>query len=236
MLVYFFLMLGHLALIYPPLSYLNYCSMMVSFMEGTVMPVKEGASLQSKILSSVQEVIRAAHVLKEPSALEFIEKASLLMAECFRQGGKLLVAGNGGSLCDAMHFVEELTGVYRHKRPALPAIALSDSGHMSCVANDLGYDFVFSRAVEALGKPGDVLVLLTTSGNSANLIHAALAARQKGMAIVAFLGKTGGKLKGTADLEWIVEGFPYSDRIQEAHMAAIHMIIEMVEEELFNAP
>jgi D-sedoheptulose 7-phosphate isomerase len=132
-----------------------------------------------------------------------------------------------------MHFTEELTGLYRNKRPALPAIALSDPGHMSCVGNDLGYDYVFSRAVEALGKKGDVLAVLTTSGNSLNLLKAAEAAKERGLITIAFLGKTGGKLKGFADLEWIVDGFPYSDRIQEAHMAAIHMIIEMVEEELF---
>lgn len=198
------------------------------------MSVKEKTSLQQKILNSANDVIRAAEMLKQPAVLDFIEKASLTIADCFRKGGKLLVAGNGGSLCDAMHFTEELTGIYRNKRPALPAIALSDPGHMSCVANDLGYDFVFARAVEALGKKGDVLVLLTTSGKSLNLIQAAQTAREKGVTIVAFLGKTGGKLKGLADLEWIVDGFPYSDRIQEVHMAAIHMIIEMIEEELFN--
>ncbi len=190
--------------------------------------------IQKKILSSVEDVIRAAHLLRHPTVINFIEKASLLITDCFRKGGKVLVAGNGGSLCDAMHFAEELTGVFRHKRPALPALALSDPGHMSCVANDLGYDFVFSRAIEALGKKEDVLVLLTTSGNSSNLLRAAEMGRLKGLTIVTFLGKTGGKLKGIADLEWIVEGFSFSDRIQELHMAAIHIIIQIVEEELFH--
>jgi D-sedoheptulose 7-phosphate isomerase len=189
--------------------------------------------MKQKILNSVEEAIRAAQCLKSPEALEFIERAAQTIAACFKNGGKILVAGNGGSLCDAMHFTEELTGLYRNKRPALPAIALSDPGHMSCVGNDLGYDYVFSRAVEALGKKGDVLAVLTTSGNSLNLLKAAEAAKERGLMTIAFLGKTGGKLKGFADLEWIVDGFPYSDRIQEAHMAAIHMIIEMVEEELF---
>jgi D-sedoheptulose 7-phosphate isomerase len=189
--------------------------------------------MKQKILNSVEEAIRAAQCLKSPEALEFIERAAQTIASCFKNGGKILVAGNGGSLCDAMHFTEELTGLYRNKRPALPAIALSDPGHMSCVGNDLGYDYVFSRAIEALGKKGDVLAVLTTSGNSLNLLKAAEAAKERGLTTIAFLGKTGGKLKGFADLEWIVDGFPYSDRIQEAHMAAIHMIIEMVEEELF---
>lgn len=200
--------------------------MMVFFMAVTDL-------MKQKILNSVEEAIRAAQCLKSPTALEFIERAAQTIAACFKNGGKILVAGNGGSLCDAMHFTEELTGLYRNKRPALPAIALSDPGHMSCVGNDLGYDYVFSRAVEALGKKGDVLILLTTSGNSLNLLKAAEAAKERGVTTIAFLGKTGGKLKGFADLEWIVDGFPYSDRIQEAHMAAIHMIIEMVEEELF---
>lgn len=200
------------------------------------MIVERNLSMQDKILKGVDDIIRAAHLLKEPAVLEFIEETAILLADCFRGGGKVLVAGNGGSLCDAMHFAEELTGVYRRTRPALAAIALSDPGHMSCVANDMGYEFVFSRAVEALGKRGDTLVLLTTSGNSQNLIEAAQVAKAQGLSVVAFLGKTGGKLKGLADLEWIVEGFSYSDRIQEVHMAAIHLIIEMIEKELFNAP
>lgn len=199
------------------------------------MSVKEtGQSRQEKILNSASDVVRAAGLLQSPEVVEFIGKVSQVIADCFRNEGKILVAGNGGSLCDAMHFAEELTGIYRHKRPALAAIALSDPGHMSCVGNDLGYDHVFSRAVEALGRKGDVLVLLTTSGNSMNLVLAAEAAKKRGLELVAFLGKTGGKLKGMADLEWIVTGFPYSDRIQEVQMAAIHMIIEMVEDELFH--
>lgn len=192
-------------------------------------------NLEQKILHSVEEAIRAAHKLREPCALQFIEQAARMIAACYKNEGKILVAGNGGSLCDAMHFCEELTGQYRKKRPALPAIALSDPGHMSCVGNDLGFEFVFSRGVEALGNKGDVLILLTTSGNSINLLRAVEVAREKGLQLITFLGKTGGKLKGLADLEWIVDGFTYSDRVQEVQMAAIHMIIEMVEEELFYA-
>lgn len=189
---------------------------------------------KQNVLASIEEVIAAAQLLKTPEALEFIEKVAELLVQCFARGGKVLIAGNGGSLCDAMHFAEELTGFYRHKRPALAAIALSDPGHMSCVANDVGYDAVFSRGVEALGKAGDVLVVLTTSGNSSNLIHSVQAATHQGLKTVAFLGKTGGKLKGMADLEWIVSGFAYSDRVQEVHMAAIHLIIQMIEDEMFS--
>lgn len=185
------------------------------------------------IEQSVDDAIRAATLLKSPEGIAFIERAAELIADCFKRGGKILVAGNGGSLCDAMHFAEELTGQFRQKRPALPAIALADAGHMSCVANDMGFDSVFARGVEALGRPGDLFIALTTSGNSQNLLSATIQAKGQGLTTLAFLGKTGGKMKGLADLEWIVSGFSYSDRIQEAHMAAIHIIIEMVEQHLF---
>jgi D-sedoheptulose 7-phosphate isomerase len=189
--------------------------------------------MEKKILQAVEDGIRAIGLLKSPEGLLFIQNSAKLMTDCFRRGNKLLIAGNGGSLCDAMHFAEELTGIFRHQRKALPAIALSDPGHLTCMANDVGYHNVFSRAVEALGKEGDVFVALTTSGNSLNLVQALPIAKEMGLKTIAFLGKTGGKLKGAADLEWIVEGFSYSDRIQEAHMTAMHIIIEMIEHELF---
>ena len=191
--------------------------------------------MRHEILRAVEDAIRAASILSEPKSLLFIEQAAHQMAECFRGKRKLLIAGNGGSLCDAMHFAEELTGQFRKLRPALPAIALADPGHLSCVANDMGFESVFSRGVEALGVKGDILIVLTTSGNSPNLYRAVDVAKEKEMATIAFLGKTGGKLKGVCDLEWSVSGFSFSDRVQEAHMAAIHIIIEMVEKQLFHA-
>jgi D-sedoheptulose 7-phosphate isomerase len=191
--------------------------------------------METKILKAVDDGVRAIEFLRKPESIAFIKNAAALITDCFRKGSKLLIAGNGGSLCDAMHFAEELTGIFRHKRKALPAIALSDPGHLSCTANDIGYEGVFSRGVEALGREGDIFVALTTSGNSPNLVHAVPIARGMGLKTIAFLGKSGGKLKGCADLEWIIDGFTYSDRIQEAHMTAIHIIIEMVEHELFNA-
>ncbi len=187
-----------------------------------------------EIESSVSDAIAAIQYLKREESLDFISNASDLIAQCFDRGGKLLIAGNGGSLCDAMHFAEELTGLFREKRKALPALVLSDSGHMSCVANDLGFEHVFSRGVEAFGNSSDIFIALTTSGNSDNLYRAVLTAKEKGLKTVSFLGKTGGKMKGLSDLEWIVSGFRYSDRIQEAHMAAIHIIIEIVEKKLFQ--
>lgn len=171
--------------------------------------------------------------LRSPEGLKFIESASWAIIDCFKNGGKLLIAGNGGSLCDAMHFAEELTGYFRKKRPALPAIALADPGHLTCVANDTGFNEIFARGIEAHGNHGDLFIALSTSGNSENLIRATTIAKEKNLQVISFLGKTGGALKGMGDFEWVVSGFEYSDRIQEAHMAAIHIIIEMVEQELF---
>jgi D-sedoheptulose 7-phosphate isomerase len=189
--------------------------------------------VKESILKSVNEGIAAIEQLRQPQMVAFIEQAALLIADCFQRGNKLIIAGNGGSLCDAAHFAEELTGVFREKRPALPAIALTDSGHLTCVGNDLGFDAVFARGVEAYGKEGDVFVGLTTSGKSPNIINAFEAARHKKLKTIAFLGKGGGLLKGVADLELLINGFSTSDRIQEAHMAAIHILIEMVEKKLF---
>jgi len=196
----------------------------------------QSQAMDTHILESVEEGIRAIQCLRDPKAIAFIKQAAHMIADCFENKGKLLIAGNGGSLCDAMHFAEELTGVFREERRALPAIALSCPGHLTCTANDLGFEGVFSRGVQAYGHAGDIFIALTTSGNSQNLVEAVKEAHSKGLKVLAFLGKTGGKLKGIADLEWIVEGFKYSDRIQEAHMAAIHIIIEMVEKKLFHEP
>jgi len=188
--------------------------------------------MKEAIWASAKECMQAVGSLLQEEAICFIDQVSSLIVRSYEQGGKVLIAGNGGSLCDAMHFAEELTGFYRKPRPALAAIALSDPGHMSCVGNDVGFEDVFSRAVEALGRPEDVFVGLTTSGNSKNIVRAMTTAKKLKLKTVAFLGKEGGLLKGVADFEWIVKGFPYSDRVQEAHMAAIHIIIEMIEKKM----
>jgi D-sedoheptulose 7-phosphate isomerase len=189
--------------------------------------------LQNAILKSVKKGIEAMEMLQSPAGLKFIESVAWAIIDCFKNRGKLLIAGNGGSLCDAMHFAEELTGYFRKKRPALPAIALADPGHLSCVGNDTSFDEVFARGIEAHGNHGDLFIALSTSGNSKNLVRAVEVAKENKLQVITFLGKTGGALKGMGDYEWVVSGFEYSDRIQEAHMAAIHIIIEMVENELF---
>ncbi|MGL9735955.1 MAG: D-sedoheptulose 7-phosphate isomerase [Symbiopectobacterium sp.] len=164
--------------------------------------------------------------------IQSIQNAAVLLADAFKAGGKVISCGNGGSHCDAMHFAEELTGRYRENRPGYPAIAISDPSHLSCVSNDFGYDFVFSRYVESLGREGDVLLGISTSGNSGNIIKAIDAARAKGMKVITLTGKDGGKMVGTADVEICVPHFGYADRIQEVHIKAIHILIQLVEKEM----
>lgn len=195
--------------------------------------VEQQTALQKHIVESINDCVAATVQLQNQSHLDFIEAAARQIAHCFQTGNKLIIAGNGGSLCDASHFAEELTGVFRGLRRALPAIALSEPGHLTCTGNDLGFEWVFARGVQAYGKPGDIFIGLTTSGNSPNIIKAIEAAKDLDLYTICFLGKEGGKLKGAADLEIIISGFQTSDRIQEAHMAAIHVIIEMVERLLF---
>ncbi len=161
-----------------------------------------------------------------------IEAAAKMIADSFKQEGKVLSCGNGGSHCDAMHFAEELTGRYRDNRPGYAGIAISDPSHLSCVSNDFGYDFVFSRYVEAVGRKGDVLFGLSTSGNSGNILRAIEAAKAKGMKTIALTGKDGGKMAGLADVEIRVPHFGYADRIQEVHIKIIHIIIQLIEKEM----
>jgi D-sedoheptulose 7-phosphate isomerase len=189
--------------------------------------------MRELIAQSARDSVKAAEKLLNEDALSFMESVARLLAETLKHGGKLLVCGNGGSNCDAAHFAEELSGYYREKRRALAAICLSEPGFLTCVGNDLGFDHVCARGGEALGNENDLLVVLTTSGNSKNIVLAVEEAKRKKLKTVSFLGKDGGKLKGLCDLEWIVSGFRWSDRVQEAHMAAIHIIIEQMERLLF---
>lgn len=170
--------------------------------------------------------------LANQANLQAIDAAAELMAAALQNDHKIISCGNGGSHCDAMHFAEELSGRYRDDRRSLAAIAISDTSHLSCVANDYGFDYVFSRFIEGLGQPGDVLMGLSTSGNSANIIRAVEAARAKGMKVILLTGKDGGKLAGQADVEIRVPHFGYADRIQEIHIKVIHLFILLIENRL----
>ncbi len=186
------------------------------------------------------ELNEAAQVLQafmaDPQNLLNIEAAAKLIADSFRQQGKVLSCGNGGSHCDAMHFAEELTGRYRENRPGYAGIAISDPSHLSCVSNDFGYEYVFSRYVEAVGREGDVLLGISTSGNSGNIIRAIEAAKSKGIKTIALTGKDGGKMAGLADVEIRVPHFGYADRIQEVHIKIIHLLIQLIEKEMVRQP
>ena len=164
--------------------------------------------------------------------IEKTEKIAQELALAYKNGKKSLIAGNGGSNCDAMHFAEEFTGRFRKDRRALPSISISDSSHITCVGNDYGFDFVFAKGVEAFGQEGDFFFGISTSGNSKNIIEAVKSAKERNLKTVALLGKDGGKLKGVCDYEFIIPG-ETSDRIQEVHMMILHIIIEGMERILF---
>ena len=164
--------------------------------------------------------------------LKNIDSSINIMDESYIHNGRIFSCGNGGSMCDAMHFAEELTGRFRKERRPLPAMAIRDSSHLSCVANDYGYEFIFSKYIEAWGNTNDVLVAISTSGNSQNVINAVEVAHQKGMKVIGLLGKGGGKLKSLVDIPIIVDS-TVSDRIQEIHIKCIHIFIEGIERKLF---
>lgn len=168
----------------------------------------------------------------EKQHFQLTENIATALAKSFAAGKKILACGNGGSACDAMHLCEEFTGRYRGNRRALPAIAISDPSHITCVGNDFGFDEIFARGVEAFGQSGDWLFGLSTSGNSPNIIRAFEEAKKRDMHTVALLGKDGGKLKGQCEYEFIIPA-KTSDRIQEVHMMILHIIIEGVERHLF---
>ncbi|MGL5797494.1 MAG: D-sedoheptulose 7-phosphate isomerase [Cetobacterium sp.] len=170
--------------------------------------------------------------IKDEAEKNTTEKVAKDLADIFKNGNKVLICGNGGSNCDALHFAEEFTGRFRSDRRALPAISLSDSSHITCVGNDYGFDYIFSRGVEAYGKEGDMFIGISTSGNSENVIKAVEIAKNNGLKTLVLLGKDGGKLKGICDYEFIIPG-DTSDRIQEIHMMILHIIIEGVEKIMF---
>ena len=180
-----------------------------------------------------QHLAEAADVLNRVLADEYLlsesQKAADLLIAALKGGKKIISCGNGGSHCDAMHFAEELSGRYRDNRPALPAMAISDPSHITCVGNDYGFNHIFARHLEAFGQEGDVLLGISTSGNSANILAAIEMARSRQMKVIILTGKDAGKMKGLTDAEIIVPHFGYADRIQEIHIKLIHALIDQIE-------
>ena len=185
------------------------------------------------IRNSLEEARRALDAfLDNPQTLANIEQAGQLLVDSFRAQGKVFSCGNGGSMCDAMHFAEELTGRYRKNRPGIAAVSISDPSHISCVANDFGYDYIFSRYIESHARPGDVLLAISTSGKSPNVVKATQAAKALGVKVIALTGKPGSQLQDLADLCICAPGGDFADRTQELHIKVIHILIELVERNL----
>lgn len=186
--------------------------------------------MNPRILSHFQEALQTLQrFLEDETQMNNIDRAATAMIDAIQQGGKIMSCGNGGSHCDAMHFAEELTGRYRDNRPAIAAIAISDVSHISCVGNDYGYDQIFSRYIEAVGRKGDVLLAISSSGNSANVIKAIETAKAKGITVVGLTGKDGGKMAGLVDIEIRAPHSTYADRAQEIHIKVIHSLIDSIE-------
>jgi len=167
--------------------------------------------------------------IADESNFEKIKQAGDAIIASIKNGGKAISCGNGGSMSDAMHFAEELTGRFRENRGPIPAVAISDPSHITCIANDYGYDFIFSRFVESIGRPGDVLLAISTSGNSQNVINAVLAAKANNMFVIGLTGKSGGKMASMVDLEIRTPMSDWADRVQEIHIKIIHSLIHYIE-------
>jgi D-sedoheptulose 7-phosphate isomerase len=186
--------------------------------------------MNQRILSHFQEAMQTLQrFMEDAEQMNNIDRTAQAMLQAIKADGKILSCGNGGSHCDAMHFAEELTGRYRGNRPGIAAIAISDVSHISCVGNDYGYDQIFSRYVEAVGRKGDVLLAISSSGNSANVIKAIEAAKAKGITVVGLTGKDGGKMAGLVDIEIRAPHSEYADRAQEIHIKVIHSLIDSIE-------
>ena len=172
------------------------------------------------------------NLLNNETVLANIDRAAAVLAESFRHHGKAMSCGNGGSMCDAVHFAEELSGRFRKNRKALPALSISDPAHITCVANDYGYEFVFSRFVEAHGRPGDCLIAISTSGTSPSILNAVRSAKEQGVTVIGLTGRAGSALEQLADISLCTPAGNFADRVQELHIKMLHIMIELVEQKL----
>lgn len=190
--------------------------------------------MRSHIQAALEEAtIALTTLLANDTALESIERAADILVEACGEKRRVFSCGNGGSMCDAMHFAEELSGRFRMNRPGLPATAISDPSHITCVGNDYGYDQIFARYLEAHGRAGDVLLGISTSGTSANVVAAARRAKDLGMHVIVLTGRSGATLGELADVEICTPGGRFADRVQELHIKVIHILIELIERRLF---
>jgi D-sedoheptulose 7-phosphate isomerase len=188
------------------------------------------SNIIQKQLEEAQAVL--SQFLGDRKQLQAIEKAGALLVKTFKNGRKAISCGNGGSMCDAMHFAEELTGRFRNHRKSFPAIAISDPSHLSCVGNDYGYEKTFSRFIEGIGARGDVLLAISSSGNSQNILNAIKSAQKKGMSVIGLTGKNGGEMARLCDIEIRAPFSTYADRAQEIHIKVIHSLILYVEQKM----
>jgi D-sedoheptulose 7-phosphate isomerase len=190
--------------------------------------------MNKHIVHSLNEAKRAIDsLLTDEIVINAIASAGRLLIKTFESRGRVFSCGNGGSMCDAMHFAEELTGRYRHNRPALAAVAISDPGHLSCVGNDFGYDHVFSRYLEAHARPGDCLIALSTSGSSRNVLNAASMAQSLGVSVIGLSGHLDTPLAGLCEIHICTPAGQFADRVQELHIKVLHILIELVERQFF---
>jgi D-sedoheptulose 7-phosphate isomerase len=198
------------------------------------MDASSNAPVSPHVRAAFEEAARTlADFCSDPLGLAQVDAVVAAVLATVQRGGLLMACGNGGSMCDAMHFAEEWTGRFRKDRRAIGAVAFSDPSQLTCIANDFGYDEVFARSVEAYGRSGDLLVAISTSGNSPNVMRAVERARAMGIVTVGLLGKGGGKLRPMVDIPVVVPSAETSDRIQEVHIKVLHTVIEAVERRLF---
>ena len=189
--------------------------------------------MKDLIIESSEAILKEADIFwNNPGTIDTIERAAALLSEALANGNKIISCGNGGSLCDAMHFAEELTGRYRKNRTSLPAIAINDPAYITCVGNDFSFDEIYSRYVEGVGNEGDVLLAISTSGNSGNIVKAAESARLKKMKVLVLTSTGNNRLSSLGDVVVAAPKADYSDRVQEIHIQVIHILIQAIEKQL----
>ncbi len=184
---------------------------------------------EKQIADQLSQAAEILQIFNTPENIQKIANAGELMVTAIKNGGKIISCGNGGSMCDAMHFAEELTGRFRNDRPSIGAVSISDPSHITCVGNDYGFDYIFSRYVEGVGNENDVLLGISTSGNSKNILNAIDTAKKKGIKVIGLTGKTGGEMASLCDVEIRAPKSEFADRAQEIHIKVIHSLIHYIE-------